>query len=142
MQNNLHYHQLYMPYRALCRVISILPNMGVGSHWPRQIHLCWGVLMLEARNLSQVTIMCKLHINGIGWHRLTQMKPFCSREWARQELELALASPLPTPHSLQPCLNKAGNPRGRPCIYAKFGLVANYQATTQAESATWADSTQ
>jgi hypothetical protein len=40
-------------------------------------------LRLEAQNLSQVTIMCRLHLNGIGWHRLTQMKPFCSREWTR-----------------------------------------------------------
>jgi len=28
---------------------------------------------LEVWNLSQVTIICKLHLNGIGWPRLTQI---------------------------------------------------------------------
>ncbi len=78
MQNNLHYHQLYMPYRAQCRGLQHLAQHG--CCWftlARQITLKLGGLIhlhrLEVRNLSQVTIMCRLHLNGIGWPRLTQI---------------------------------------------------------------------
>jgi hypothetical protein len=35
MQNNLHYHQLYMPYIVQCGVsLASCPTWGAGSHWP------------------------------------------------------------------------------------------------------------